>query len=331
MATVAGVTWAATAAVWQKQYPLLPIAAAMFVFGNLLREYLRSFLFSEFNVRTALVVDAIYVLLIGAGLSGVWIRSGTLELPLIFLVMAIANVCVCSPVVLSRIDLFSLKRGQLRRPYAKIWKEQSRWALLGAACAELIGRAHVFVIGSFYGAAAVGVLQAGEMLLRPLGLVAQAWERIAQPRFAGLSAAGRSGALRSLMHMSLLGMAAICGLYVAVLWGAWPLLQSEVFRGAYHNISFVLVLWSVTAIVAAISHVYGVALQGLARFRELSVTSVAGAFVSLSLLMLVVSSTSYEWSILAIGAGRLVDFALMQMILRNLLGTPTRETSATAA
>jgi O-antigen/teichoic acid export membrane protein len=104
-----------------------------------------------------------------------------------------------------------------------------------------------------------------------------------------------------------------------------------VFRGAYHNISFVLVLWSVTAIVAAISHVYGVALQGLARFRELSVTSVAGAFVSLSLLMLVVSSTSYEWSILAIGAGRLVDFALMQMILRNLLGTPTRETSATAA
>jgi O-antigen/teichoic acid export membrane protein len=246
--------------------------------------------------------------------------------------MAIVSVPVCVPIVLSRIDLFSLRLGDSARArYAKIWKGQSRWALLGAACSELMGRAHVFVVGSWYGAAAVGVLQAGEMLFRPLGLVAQAWERIAQPNFARLSAAGKWEAVRALAHISVWSMAGISSLYILTLWVGWPPLEREVFRGAYENIGFVLVLWSITATITVIAHVYGVMLQGLARFRDLSVTSVAGSFVSLAMLLLIVSNASFEWSILAIAMGRLVDLTLMQLILRRLFGTQRNEAPMASA
>jgi O-antigen/teichoic acid export membrane protein len=332
MIGVAGLTWVVIAAIWHKQYPLLPLAAALFAGGNLLREYTRSFLFSELDVRTTLLLDASYVSVTAAGLLALWFWRGALELPFVCLLMAIVSVSVCVPIVLSRIDLFSLRLGDSARArYAKIWKGQSRWALLGAACSELMGRAHVFVVGSWYGAAAVGVLQAGEMLFRPLGLVAQAWERIAQPNFARLSAAGKWEAVRALAHISVWSMAGISSLYILTLWVGWPPLEREVFRGAYENIGFVLVLWSITATITVIAHVYGVMLQGLARFRDLSVTSVAGSFVSLAMLLLIVSNASFEWSILAIAMGRLVDLTLMQLILRRLFGTQRNEAPMASA
>ncbi len=328
MIAVACLTWAGMAAIWQNHPPLLPLASALFAGGNRLREYVRSFLFSELDVRTPLMVDASYVLLTAAGLLALWLWQGALELSFVCLLMAIASVAVCVPVLLSRIDLFSLRlTNSARRRYSRIWRGQSRWALLGAGCSEVIGRAHVFVVGAWYGTAAVGVLQAGEMLFRPLGLVAQAWERIAQPRFARLSAAGNWPAVRTLGRVSAWSMAGISILYITALWLGWPLLEREVFRGAYENIFFVKVLWGITATIAVIAHVYGVMLQGLARFRDLSVTSVAGSSVTLVLLLLIVPNASFEWSIMAIAVGRFVDFALMQLILRRLFGDETKPTS----
>lgn len=296
--------------------PFLTLSSGAMIAATLLREYVRSLLFSEFRPSTVLAIDGAFVAAASVGLGLLWMKHGAFGVPEVLLAIAGASVLSCLPSLVTRADQFSLRwGGNLYTRYARIWRGQARWALLGAVTYELMSRAHVFIVGACFGAIAVGILQAGEMLTRPLLLLAQAWERIAKPRFAGFAAAKDIVASRGLARLSILTALSASALYFLVLWLSWPLLTTYLFRSDYTNIGIVVVLWSLVALVQLVLRVYSTELQGFARFGELSVLGIIAALTTLLLLVGAVVWGTFEWSIVAVIGGNLLAVALAKMTL----------------
>lgn len=309
--------------IWDDQLvPHLSLSAGLFVGCTLVREYVRSLLFSEFRVSEVFATDVVFVAVAVTGLAGFWWLSGGLDLGAILLTIAGANILASVISILRNPGSFvlTLNRSLFAR-YASVWRNQSRWALLGVATSELINRGHVFVVGAWFGVAAVGVIQAGEMIFRPLGMVLQGWKRIAQPTFAHLVNKRDFTSLQTYAHLSAIGAGAIALLFIALLWAAWGPLEAQVFRGQYKNIELVVKLWGLTFLMRLITGVYSTALEGFARFRELSLTSLAGACVTVVALSIAVALESYPLSILAIAAGLMVDTVLVLVILSGILNS----------
>lgn len=311
------------------QYPDLAISGALFVGGSLLREYARSLLFSEFNVFAVIETDAIFIASAVAGFGLLWSWGGDFHLAEILFVLAAASSAALLPSIFRRRSAFALQfDGSVPRRYLGIWQNQSRWALLGVISSEIINRAHVFVVGAWFGTAAVGVLQAGDMIFRPLGLMLHAWKRVAQPTFSACVARANLGTMRRLTQLSVLAGIAVSLLYMAAIWLLWPVLEEHVFRGQYANIEIVAALWALTVVLRIITGIYSTQLEGFARFRELSFTSLAGACVALVSLFIVVALGSYQWSILAIAAGLVVDIVLVTLVLHKLMTAAHRQAPA---
>ena len=318
-ATAFVLTWLGFTLIFGDQYSILPFATSLFVAGGLLREYVRSLLFSKFCVAQVLVLDAVYIFVAAAGLGMLWAWHGPLELTQLIVVLAFAAIFASMISILALLPLFSLQFGHAARDrYVSIWRAYSRWALLGAVLSEVRTRAHVFVIGAWFGTAAVGILEAGRLIYRPLVLIHQAWARVAQPTFARFAAVGDFGGSNLLARFSAAGAIVLAVLFIIAVWLGWPYLQSHVFRGEYTNIGTIVALWGLVSVIFLVDGVYSTQLQGLARFRELSLTSIVGALVTLVMLAVVVAMGNYEWSIGAIALGNIVELALVLFILSRV-------------
>ena len=317
-------------AVWFSDQPFLAVSAAAFVGCSLLREYARSLLFSELRLAEVIVTDGVFIVAACAGLAAAW--GDAQSLVPILLVVALANALSLAPNVWRQPHAFVPRfEAQLYHRYRRIWRHQSQWALLGVVSWEVLNRIHVFVVGSWFGVAAVGILQAGEMIFRPLGLVLQAWRRVAQPTFARLINKREYDASLSICLLSAGGALLIACAFTAFIYAAWDLLEAYVFRGQYQNIQLVVTLWAVVMGLKLFSGVFSTQLEGFTKFRALSFTSLAGAFTATGVLLSVLSFASYEWSILAIAAGFSVDLILVLIILTRTFAAARQESTGRSA
>lgn len=295
---------------------LMPVAASLYVGSTLLREYVRVFLFSELRIHTVLATDGIFIGVAVSGLWMLWIFDQRLEIAQVCIVMALANVIASLPQLIADKAAFALGWDRATRSrYRRIWRDHARWTLLGAGASEIHSRIHVFIVGACFGSAAVGILQAGAMLLRPLDLTLQAWVRIAQPMFARLAAAGDLKMAHTRAHLSALGAAVATGLFGSILWLAWPQIEASLLRGAYSNIGLVVALWGIATFIHLLAGIYSTVLASQARYHELSLASIAAALIALILLVPLIALGSYEWSIAAIAAGSFVDLVLVTWLI----------------
>ena len=308
---------------WFPEYPFLAASGAAFVGCALLREYARSLLFSELKLSEVIITDGVFIVAACMGLAAVW--GDAQSLVPILLVIAFANALSLVPTVWRQPRAFAPRlEAQLYHRYRRIWRHQSQWALLGVVSWEVLNRIHVFVVGSWFGVAAVGILQAGEMIFRPLGLVLQAWRRVAQPTFARLISKREYDASLTICLLSAGGALLIACAFTALIYTAWDLLEAYVFRGQYQNIQLVVTLWAVVMSLRLFSGVFSTQLEGFTKFRELSFTSLAGAFTATAVLLSLLSVVSYQWSILAIAAGFTVDLLLVLVILTRTFAAAKR-------
>ena len=88
-------------------------------------------------------------------------------------------------------NLYPLSFGsEVRRRYVDIFRRHVMWILVGIATTEVQLRALLFLLGAWYGLATVGVVQAGMILFRPIGVLWFAWSRVMRPVFARAYAEG---------------------------------------------------------------------------------------------------------------------------------------------
>jgi len=181
-----------------------------------------------------------------------------------------------------------------------------------------MNRAHVFVVGIFFGAAAVGILQAGAMVCRPISLMLQAWSRLSLPVFARLFASGANASAIRWANVSAAVALIITTTFFVALTIAWPFLEATVFPERYAAVADVIGFWGFATAILMITGIYSVALEGMARFREVSMASVVGCIVTFFALIVVVFLGHYQWAIVAVAAGYLADLITILIILGKL-------------
>jgi len=305
---------------WSEMGAGLAAIAAFFVGGTLLREYVRIFHFSALRVAPVLVADALYVAAGLLCLAGLYIKNGNLTVGQVVLVLGAASALAAVPTLLLHARDFRLHWStDSWSRFVGLWRLHSRWALLGAITTEIHSRFHVFILAGVFGTAAAGTVQAGALLFRPMDLLVQAWARIAQPSFARHFANSEILEAKRLAHLSALGTAVAAALFMAVVWAIWPFLETHVFRAAYAGIETVVALWALDMSVRLISEVYSTEMQGLAKFRELTLASIAGAGVALIALGGVVALGNYHWAILAVVLGHVADLAVVLWVRQRAL------------
>jgi O-antigen/teichoic acid export membrane protein len=315
-------TGVSAAIAWGRSDPMLAIAAAGYVGGVLLREYVRVYYFSEMNVSRVILADALFVLASAAGLCIYWLVSGgELRVSTLYLLFAAASALGAVPAIISRWHHFGLPLSpDVRAVYIRIWREQARWALLGAMTTELQNRGYIFIVGAFFGTAAVGILQAANLVFRPLGLLVQSWGRVARPLLATRFAAGEVRSAQSFAHLSAVCFVVLTILFTLTLAASWPLLERHIFRDAYSGIKPLVILWGITTVVTMLPAVYSMEAQGLGKFRELSGASILAALTSAAALAVVVLAGDFAWSVSAIILGQLASLGFILAILWRALG-----------
>lgn len=309
----------------------VPALAGGYVALNVCREHVRTYHFAEFEAGHALINDLVHASIVFVIVASAAVLHAEIDLTLVLTALTVASAVAVLPTLLTRAGDFVARIDQgVRRRARSLWHEHGRWALLGAGAAEMQTRGHVAAVSAFFSVADLGIIQAALMLLRPIGLLAMAWSKVARPAMAHMFAQQRIAAAVRYARLSAVGFALATLLYLAALWLAWPLLTEHVLPPAYHGLQAVVPLWGIATLVGLLRSIYSLEAQCVPIFREAFYASaVAMVTVFLGLVLAVAFGTANS-TVLAVATGEGAALVVLLLILRRRFGR-RRDLPAAAA
>ena len=145
--------------------------------GILLREYIRTVYFAERQPLQVLKIDLFYVLffILMNGLIW-WLFS--VRVGVIFISMGVCSLVASSLFIIPQGWRFHLSHA--KESYAENWAF-GKWALLGVVVTHLQNYCYIYFLGLFLGSKSVADVSAARVLLMPLALLQQGWNKISIP------------------------------------------------------------------------------------------------------------------------------------------------------
>ena len=167
------------------------VVGTLYFGASLLREYTRVVMISEGRGATALWTDLVGLLVALLMIALFFRFLAQPDIWQILLSLAIGSAISVAIEISIHRNLYPLSFGsEVRRRYVDIFRRHVMWILVGIATTEVQLRALLFLLGAWYGLATVGVVQAGMILFRPIGVLWFAWSRVMRPVFARAYAEG---------------------------------------------------------------------------------------------------------------------------------------------
>ena len=294
--------------------PLGAYGAAMCV-----RWFARAYAYCTHRPVRAVASDLVYSVLLIAALSGLTVfgllseRAAALAL----LASALASFASFGLEYAGR-QVRALFAGSLAG-YGTIWRELTRWSLLGVVTTELTMNAHAYLVTFISGPKAFALLAVGSLFMRPAVLAMTALPDVERPIMARDIANGKiASALRSVKEFRTAAAAIWLGTIVlaAIVWIWFP----KLLLRADYNAGEVLM---VIALSAAIMFIRGwrtaesVLLQAAGEFRSLAGPSVRASIVSLSATAILLLLFGPVASLCGILAGDVVMAANLKSVMRK--------------
>jgi hypothetical protein len=167
--------------------------------------------------------------------------------------------------------------------YWPIWREVTRWSLLGVALSEITANAHAYFVTFVSGPQAFGLLALGSLLMRPVFLVLQALPDRERPVMARAIAAGDiDGARRMVKEMRLAAAAVWLGtvaLGAAILiWLPGLLIRKHFDAG---SVWIVAAIWAGIVAVRVLRTPEAIFLQAAGEFNALARPAMKSSVASL--------------------------------------------------
>lgn len=308
------------------------LLAGSFVALHVCREHVRTYHFAVFEVGHAVMNDFVHASIVLAIIAGAVVLHVEVDLAVVLAALAVASGVALLPTLLSRRKDFALRMDlEVRRRMRALWQDHGRWALLGAGAAEMQTRGHVAAVSAFFSVADLGIIQAALMLLRPIGLLANAWAKIARPAMAHMFAQQRVAAAVRYAHLSALGFAVATLLYLIALWFCWPVLAAHALPPAYHGLQAVVPLWGIATLFGLLRSIYSLEAQCVPIFREAFYASAVAMVTVFAGLVLAVAFGTATTTVLAVAAGETAALVVLLLILRRRFGRPADRPVPTAA
>jgi len=290
---------------------LRPSAALMFgLYGAAmsLRWLGRVYAYATDAPGRAAASDALYGALLVAGLGALYLldRLSMTGAAIVLFVAAAGSMAAFRPRYLAS-QFAPSGQGRLSA-YAPVWRDLTRWSVLGVAATELTINAHAYFVTFFCGPSAFALLALGSLLLRPVAVVLAALPDLERPAMARAMAKGDIAAvLRSVKEFRTAAAAVLAGttMIAAALLLWFP---SLVLKQGYDAAS----AWIILAIFAAIMALRAwrtpdaVLLQAAGAFQPLAAIGMKASLVSLAATLVLLFAFGPIASLLGILAGDLV-------------------------
>ncbi|MEI9995830.1 MAG: hypothetical protein WDM91_14635 [Rhizomicrobium sp.] len=206
--------------------------------------------------------------------------------------------------------------------YAPVWRDLTRWSLLGVAATELTINAHAYFVTFFSGPGAFALLALGSLLMRPVAVVLSALPDMERPVMA--KAIGAGDVARAFQAVKEFRTAAAAVLAGTILLAAALLLwfPSIVLKQGYDAGSAwtILAIWVAIMAIRALRTPDAVFLQAAGEFQTLAAIGMKASVVSLAATLALLLAFGPIASLLGIVAG---DLAMTAAILKRRRGWQT--------
>src|SRR5690606_33400069 len=162
------------------------------------------------------------------------------------------------------------------------------------------------------------LIEAGRILWAPLQLMGSAWQRVAQPRIAGLVEAGDLATARwlTLAGIGLMVAAtAFCGGAIAAL---WPLIERHLFA-KFSDIGPLVAGWGFVSLLGLSNWSLVVFLNATRRFRLIAMVGIAAATATTGLLATLAFDVDLVIALVAMAVVQLAMLTAFLLVgLRNV-------------
>ena len=208
------------------------------------------------------------------------------------------------------------------RFYPGIWRQHSRWAVLGVATTEITANAHIYAVMALHGPAAYAPIAASSLLLRPVNVAQNALTEFERPQMARLIAQRDSRLLARTMFVFRSVLFAVwlsVTLFSAALFAIDPYL---LFPTAYDSglLLTAVALWTGVAAIILLLTPDATMLQAAGEFRALAFATVWSSVVSLTAVVTLLFLAGPIWTIAGIGLGWVVNFLLIRSAAKRWHG-----------
>ena len=263
--------------------------------------------------------DVAYGALLVCGLGALW-ATGDLTLTTAAVAMFVAS--AASLLVFERqylVRQFAPSRAGRLKAYLPVWRELTRWSLLGVAATELTINAHAYFVTFVSGPGAFALLALGSLLMRPVAVVLSSLPDMERPVMARAIGAGDLG--RAFRAVKEFRTAAAAVLGVTILISAALLLwfPSLVLKQGYdrHSAAIIVAIWAVIMTVRALRTPEAVFLQAAGEFQALAHVGMWSSVVSLAATLTLLLTLGPIASLFGIVAG---DVAMSLGIFAKMRG-----------
>ncbi|MGZ5931050.1 MAG: hypothetical protein ACXWLW_02680 [Rhizomicrobium sp.] len=267
----------------------------------------------------ATISDIAYSVLVVAGLATLHLldRMMMTYIAALFSFAALASMMVFDGGYLRK-QLRPLAAGKLCA-YAPVWRDLTRWSLLGVAATELTVNAHAYFVTFFSGPGAFALLALGSLLMRPVSLILAAFPEMERPVMArAIGAKDLPRAFRAVKEFRTAGIAVllVTVLLAAVLLFWFPQI---VLKQGYdaHQAMLIVALWIAIMATRVLRTPEAVFLQAAGAFQLLANASLKSCAVSLAATLALLLAFGPIASLLGIVAGDVVLTASIFGLVRG--------------
>lgn len=267
---------------------LLGLFAGVFAF----RWFARCFAFVQGRNNAAIQSDFVYSLLLIGTLGGLaLLRDVTFFLGSAMLLLSGLLALVPFGRDFFRDQFAAIMRGN-PKDYWPIFRDLTRWSLMGVALTELTMNAHAYLVTFISGAGVFALLALGMLLMRPAALMQSALPDLERPAMARAIAAKDMALLSRIQRRFLAGLSAAWAGNMLLTAGVLVFIPALVLKKGYplHQVIIVAVISAVIMAVRTLRVPPAVVLQAAGEFKKLaSIGTISGAVSLVATLALLLA------------------------------------------
>lgn len=297
---------------WVAKDLLTGAVIPLFIAVGLYREYYRSLAFGRRDMILLLATDGAYIAVTAAGIGAMLLCPQTLRgLAGAFIALTLGGIAaqLCSGLRLLRRRLRLLRAGWTE-PYRGIFGE-AMWSLAGVVSTHVHLRGYAYIATGLVGLAQLAALNAVGILFRPAQILLTAWRRSALPEFAALLAAGRGDAVHRRTLAASAAALSGCVAWGAVLSCGWRAIEHYLLAEKYPEASLLLLPWTITVALDAITFIVSTALSAAREFRYLAWVTLCTAPITLAGTAGLTLWHGYTWTMYGLALGNALSVAMV--------------------
>jgi hypothetical protein len=268
----------------------------------------RIYTFSMQTPARATASDIVYGVIVLGGL-GVLSFMDRLSMPFIagtMLAASLVSLVAFDPAYVRK-QLWPSPAGRLA-DYGPVWRDLTRWSVLGVAATEVTVNAHAYFVTFFSGPQAFALLALGSFLMRPASLVLSSLPDLERPVMARAIGSGTvARAYRAVTEFRVAASAvliATIALAAALLFFAPGIILKKGY--AFDDAVIVIAIWAMIMAIRTLRQPDAVFLQAAGWFKPLANAAIKSSIVSLIAVPVLLFAFGPIPSLLGIAAGDLV-------------------------